>query len=162
MRALYPSSRALTAACVVCVCRCVSCVAFQLAADYILDHPDDFLPFLIAGEELPPGGLKKYCDEVTAATSNTLSLFSCYGHIGPAVPNRRWLMTNAAATNQISTQLKRDGVWGGQLELRALAQSLKVRTTSSARSRSRNDSSPPLPLPSSFIIATTTTTTTTG
>lgn len=57
----------------------------RLAADYILDHPDDFLPFLIAGEELPPGGLKKYCDE-----------------------------------------LKRDGVWGGQLELRALAQSLKV------------------------------------
>jgi hypothetical protein len=60
-------------------------VSFQLAADYILDHPDDFLPFLIAGEELPPGGLKKYCDEVTAATSNNLFC--------PAVPNRRWLMT---------------------------------------------------------------------
>ncbi len=52
------------------VCACVVCVSFQLAADYILDHPDDFLPFLIAGEELPPGGLKKYCDEVPAATSS--------------------------------------------------------------------------------------------
>jgi hypothetical protein len=40
------------------------CALYKLAADYILDHPDDFLPFLIAEEELPPQGLKKYCDEV--------------------------------------------------------------------------------------------------
>jgi len=57
----------------------------KMAAEYILAHPDDFLPFLSTEEELPQGGLENYCDQV-----------------------------------------RRAGVWGGQIELRALAQSLQV------------------------------------
>jgi len=50
--------------------------AAQMAAEYILAHPDDFLPFLSTEEELPQGGLENYCDQVRLSLFDSIPLSS--------------------------------------------------------------------------------------